>query len=81
MSNDSIFDIDMDRNAVMKDALFETFEQFMENKNKVNGGHPSKIDYDQIAAQIKMTEVYAKQIMLGIHAGHLHYKKGLLPRR
>ena len=65
---------DVANSRLMRDNLFKSYTQFIDNKNGTNGGKKQFIDLDLIAAEIKYVETYGKEMMRDIHAGNLMHK-------
>ena len=65
-------------NYMLDRTLRERILNLPNNKNGVNGGKKSAIDLDLIAGELKMIELYGKQMMLDIHAGNLMHKGSIL---
>ena len=72
--DNTILQQDVCHSRIMRDNLFKTYTEFMNNKTGENGGKKSAIDIDLIMTEVKLVETYGKQMMLDIHAGNLMHK-------
>ena len=74
MSNKN-FERDQERQDEMSSGLFNTWKQFMKDKED---WLITKDELALIITQIKLSETYTKQILAGVHIGQLIEKRKAL---